>query len=197
MSETLNNEAGLLQSLARGDEKAFEQIYSRYSPIVFRTAKQFLQNDQLAADLLQDIFITIWIRRDSFVKVNNISAYLITMSRNLALTYLRDLAKEVTEKEKWAAVLPDTENETEQRLNRKTLGKILEESINQLPPQQKRVFSLAKLEGLSYEEIAGKMNISTTTVKQHIIAANKSVRRRLEEYGIPLSVCFLIFFSNN
>jgi len=197
VSETLNNEAGLLQSLARGDEKAFEQIYSRYSPIVFRTAKQFLQNDQLAADLLQDIFITIWIRRDSFVKVNNISAYLITMSRNLALTYLRDLAKEVTEKEKWAAVLPDTENETEQRLNRKTLGKILEESINQLPPQQKRVFSLAKLEGLSYEEIAGKMNISTTTVKQHIIAANKSVRRRLEEYGIPLSVCFLIFFSNN
>lgn len=197
MSKNLNNEAGLLQSLARGDEKAFEQIYSRYGPIVYRTAKQFLQNDQLAADLLQDIFITIWIKRDIFFNVKNLSAYLITMSRNLALTYLRDMAKEVIEKEKWAAVLPATENDTEQKLNRKTLGKILEESINQLPPQQKRVFSLAKLEGLSYGEIAREMNISTTTVKQHIIAANKAVRRRLEEYGIPLSVCLLIFFSNN
>jgi len=197
VSKNLNNETGLLQSLARGDEKAFEQIYSLYSPIVYRTARQFLQNDQLAADLLQDIFITIWIKRETFLKVNNLQAYLIVMSRNLALTHLREVAKEITEKEKWAAVLPDTENETEQKLNRKTLGKILEESINQLPPQQKRVFSLAKLEGLSYEEIAHKLNISTTTVKQHIIAANKSVRRRLEEYGIPLSVCLLIFFSNN
>jgi RNA polymerase sigma-70 factor (ECF subfamily) len=195
VSKNLYSEAGLLQSLARGDEKAFEQIYSMYSPDVYRTARQFLQNEELAADLLQDIFITIWIRRESFLKVNNLRAYLITMSRNLALTYLRDLAKEISEKEKWSIVLPKTENETEQKLNRKTLGKILEESIDQLPPQQKRVFRLAKIEGMSYEEIANQLNISPITVKQHIIAANKSVRRRLEEYGIPLSVCILIFFQ--
>ena len=161
-------------------------------PHCVQDCKQFLQNDQLAADPSKDIFITIWIKRDSFLKVNNLSAYLNTMSRNLALTYLKDMAKEVTEKEKWAAVLPVTENETEQKLNRKTLGKILEESINQLPPQQKRVFSLAKLDGLSYGEIARELNISPHCW-QHIL-------RKQAVEGVWKSTAFLypsvcLFFS--
>lgn len=172
----------LLELLSRGDQSAFDEIYLRYSPVIYKTALRFLQNDMRAADLVQELFVKVWIDREKFKEINNLKAYLITISRNLSIRYLKNISKELLARENWASgILRQSENNTEIYFNKIGLEKLLNESIALLPPQQQKVYYLAKIEGLTYKAISDELDISPVTVKKHMIAANRFVRKRLKK----------------
>lgn len=174
----------LLERLAKGDKSAFDVIYFRYSPAIYHTALRFLKDDMRSADLVQEIFTKLWVDRTKFDGIQNLKAYLIAMSRNLAIKSLKEIAAEALSRKEWAMRSNlHSENKMEDHFTNVELEKRLGETIALLPPQQRKVYYLARVEGLTYKSISDRLNISTVTVKQHMIAANRFVRERISRSG--------------
>ncbi|WP_236974418.1 RNA polymerase sigma factor [Membranihabitans maritimus] len=171
----------LIELLAKDDRSAFEEIYFRYSPVIYKTAVRFFKNKRRGSDLVQEIFTKIWTDRTKFQKVENFKAYITIISKNLAIRQLKKIAQERLAQEEWSYRIQRSENSTELYINKIGLEKLLSEAILLLPPQQKKVYQLAKIEGLTYKAISDELNISTVTVKKHMIAANRFVRERISE----------------
>ena len=177
-------ESELLKLLAKGDQNAFDKIYFHYSPAIYSSAVRFLKDDMKSKDLVQELFTKLWMDRQKFEAIQNLRAYLLTMSRNLAIRYLREIATESLAREQWALhTLQFQEIRPEDRLSHRELEQLLNDVIALLPPQQRKVYYMARIEGLTYSNISDRLNISTVTVKQHMIAANRFVRERISRQG--------------
>jgi RNA polymerase sigma factor, sigma-70 family len=118
--------------------------------------------------------------------------YLYTITRRLALNALRDLA---TLQRAIDALWTDMEkviNETEESLLLSDLRQFTESALVQLPPQQQLIFRMSRYQGLSYDEIAEQLHLSRNTVKNHLIAALKTLRTHFNQsdvaYFILISV---------
>lgn len=175
---------------------AFKQIYNRYAHHVYKTAYNFLGSAERSEDLMHEIFLVVWVNRANFIRVENMGAYLVTMSKNLALKHFRKLKKQKDAEKEYSNGVERAENFTELRLNGKELEETLRKAIDSLPPQQKQVFQLVKMEGLSHKAVSHQLQISPITVKRHVMLASRSIRAYLEPLGMPIPVsllCFLFF----
>lgn len=177
-------ECEILKLLAKGDRTAFDKIYVQYSPAIYSCAIRFLKDEMKSKDLVQELFAKLWEERKKFEAIQNLRAYLLAMSRNLAIRYLREIATESLAREQWVQHTHQfNENRTEDLLSHRELEQLLNDVIALLPPQQRKVYYLARIEGLTYTNISDRLNISTVTVKQHMIAANRFVRERISRQG--------------
>src|SRR5690606_41051850 len=86
------SDRNLLKLLASGHKEAFDELYTRYASIVYRTAWRFLQSEAGAADLTQELFIKLWTHREKFTDIDNMRSYISIISRNPAIRALRDQA---------------------------------------------------------------------------------------------------------
>ena len=177
------SEGRLLKLLGDGNKEAFDELYNRHSEVVYRTALKFLGNHENAADLTQEIFIKIWTDRSKYSDITNIRAYLSIISRNLAIRSWKKMARDRSALEEWAMQSGDERKDPniDDMIHLKGLEIFFAETVNQLPPQQRKVYRLAREEGLTYKNIARLLNISPITVKQHMVAANRFVRERWEQ----------------
>lgn len=182
-----------LRLLARGDASAFRRIYDRYSPDVYRAALRYLKSGDRAKDLVQEIFATVWEKRGDFGDVDNFRAYLITMSKNLALKHLKEISREITAKEEWTVHLKQDKESHASKTNRKELQQLLKETVVLLPEQQQQVFRMAKFEGLTYNAIADVLDISPNTVRNHIVAPNRFIRENLNKRDVLLPIGLMLY----
>jgi RNA polymerase sigma-70 factor (family 1) len=165
--------------LAEGSVEAFDEIYARYSAIIYKEALRLLRSREMAKDLVQEIFATLWDRRSRFEEVEHFQAYLVTMSKNLAYQYLFKASKEVVAKDEVMRSVRLYDNATEDEIDFRELETLIEETVDMLPVRQREVYDLARNRGLNYEAIADRLNISPNTVKNHLIAAKQFIRKRL------------------
>jgi RNA polymerase sigma-70 factor (ECF subfamily) len=189
----LFDESDVLKRLAEGNADAFNQVYTYYSPILYSEALRFLRSRELAKDFVQEIFTTVWDKRETFTAVEYLTTYLLTMGKNLAYQHWLKLSKEDLAKKEMGFIIKSQERVVENELEGKELENLLERTLELLPRQQKQVFHLAKGRGLSYKAISELLNISPNTVKNHIIAANQFIRKRLGYASsiISLGVAFV------
>ena len=195
LKPVLFDEREVLRRLADGSEEAFNQLYNYYSPVIYAETLKFLRSSELAKDLLQELFTIIWDRRKMFAEVECFTAYLVTMSKNLAYQYWMKASKEDLAKKEMVSMIRSQERVIEDGLEGKELEILLERTLEQLPRQQKQVFHLAKAEGMSYKAISELLNISPNTVKNHIIAANQFIRKRLGYASCLIVTSFLIVYQ--
>lgn len=174
----IHHEKRVLQLIAQGSEYAFTQLFDHYRNGIFGIALKFLKSPLLAEEVVQDVFLKIWLKRQDLNHVQNIEAYIITMARNLILDRLKKLAYEVAAKEELARQ-PAHINDTDHRLRQQQYEQLLRQAVNLLPPQQKQVYQLAKQEQMSYQDIADKMQLSRLTVKTHMAKALQFIRHYL------------------
>uniref|UniRef100_UPI003F705AE3 RNA polymerase sigma factor n=1 Tax=Dyadobacter sp. TaxID=1914288 RepID=UPI003F705AE3 len=166
-SRNLFDERETLAALARGDESAFAQIFGEYSPRVYRVALKFLDSKEAAEEVVQDIFMDIWLRREKMEEVLNLGGYLRGMVRKQVYdayrsnTAFSNLASELN-------YLNQSANTTEQLIQEHEYECFLEEVIGKLPVHQQEIYRLAKQEELSHEEIAQRLNLTRLAVKSHM-----------------------------
>lgn len=145
------------------------------SPKILRFATHFLHNEELARDVVQDVFLKLWQKKETLEKVENIEAYAMRMTRNRCLDMIR------TNK----AVALDTE--TDRNLQNQTVdvhAKVeLSEAANQiqaiiakLPELQQKIIRLRDIEQLSYDEIAEVTKLKINTIRVNLSRARKKVR---------------------
>jgi RNA polymerase sigma-70 factor (family 1) len=177
MSHTdLLNEKELLIQLKNGDDDAFEEIYRMYSHRLYVNLLRLVKSEDLAMDLLQDLYLKLWNNRSTIDTEKNIGSYLFSIAKNLAIDFFRKAARESNLKNHLIAVGTELYNHVDDVFFHKETAKILDQAISALPLQQQRIFNHCKMEGKSYNEVAEMMGISPATVGNQLVKAVKSVK---------------------
>lgn len=189
------NESELLMKIAEGDESAFCELFDYYQKYVFSFGRKLMRSNEIAEEIVQDIFIKIWERKEKLKEVDNFGGYLNILVRNHSFNLLRKLAYKQKTGAEMVLSYSDEDNHTQQTIDYRETLRILEEVLDTLPEQQKTVYRLCHLEGLKYEEAAAKMNISVATVHYHMKLALKNIRQHLLKNGLAYQLFFFFFFE--
>lgn len=185
------NEAQLLQKLKAGDQSAFDRLFKQYYKYLVVIAYKYVKDDHLSRDLVQDVYMDLWKRRESidielslkfFLRRAVINRSLSTIRKNSRMSFEEDAGLNVATKS----------NETESHYQMKELNEVLEAAYAKLPARCLEVFKLSRHEGLSHKEIAAKLDISTKTIENQMTKALKIIRVALKEYG---AIGFFLLFN--
>ncbi|POY37912.1 RNA polymerase subunit sigma-70 [Solitalea longa] len=194
----LSNEKELLAKIAEGDQRAFTLLFNHYHKNLFLFSIRLTKSEDVALEIVQDVFLKIWSVREKLVEVDSFGGYLSRIVRNHALNTLRQIARQA----KSLAVVPiDSEdfedptacNLTDQQLDYNQALFVLKGALESLAPQQKLVYQLCHIEGLKYEEAAQALNISPETVRAHMKKALSKIREHFRKNAIlyPLLIVAL------
>lgn len=194
-TKAIYNEGEVLRLLKQGSELAFAQLFDHYRPRIYRTARRFLKSTELAEEIVQEVFLKVWLKRETLHQVESLDAFLYTMARNLTFDALRKLSTESIAKQQLALAAEESDNITDLTLQENQYTELLEQAVAQLSPQQKQVFQLAKVEGLTHEAIAERLNISRLTVKTHMAKALQSIRSHLQPHLGTLVFLPFVFYK--
>ena len=171
-----------LARLKEGDQRAFNYFYEQHSLIIYRRLKKMVKIDTLAEEFLQDVFVKLWEKRHLVDPEQSLKAYLHLIAQNLVYDFYRKLAREARLQEEVKALFSEDYTPTEEDFYLKETAGLLQKAIDNLPAQQKLVFTLCKMEGKSYEEVGRDLGISTSTINGHIVKATKSVKTYMSDY---------------
>lgn len=176
---------------------AFGQLYEKYHGILYRSALKFVKSDELAREVVQEVFIRLWETRSNLREDLSFAAYIYTMARNHIFNMLKRASRETRIREQIRIHAETASNITESNLLFSEYRAVVNTAIAQLPPQRKRIFIMCREEGKSYEEVAGVFGISKSTVRDHMVKALKSVREHLYlKTGISVSLATLLAIVN-
>ncbi|MDX2048235.1 MAG: RNA polymerase sigma-70 factor [Chitinophagaceae bacterium] len=179
--KTVYVEHEMLLLLNTGSEFAFTQIFNHYRGRIYAVALKFLKSPAPAEEIVQDVFLKIWLKRYELHMVENFEAYLFTMARNFIFDRLKKMAYETAAQSELRGE-ETAINDTEYLVRQRQCLQLEQEAIQLLPPQQKLVYHFSKTEGLSHETIAQKMQLSRLTVKTHMAKALQSIRKYLNRH---------------
>lgn len=170
--------------LIEGDESVFQALFVEYYPPLVSFAMKYLDREEAAEDIIQDVFVKVWETRERLKDVDNLSAYLYQMVRFRCFNHLR------AEKIRHDATRSFTEEMDITEMNeyiKEETFRIVMHVIDQLPPGSRNVFSRA-IQGYSAKEIADELGITVETVKKQ----KQNARRILKE---RLGNLFTLFFA--
>jgi RNA polymerase sigma-70 factor (family 1) len=184
----LHNETWLLQQLAEGSDPAFREIYAAYVDAIYDVAMVYMKQPELAEDVAQSTFLTVWEKRTDLPSVESFTAWLYTVARNLVLRALR---KQVSQRNYVQFLhhrmghLPaygDIPLPAQVIVGKETED-LIRSAIERLTPQQRTAFLLHREEGLTYADIGERMGIATNTVRKHIHLALASLRIAIQQHS--------------
>jgi RNA polymerase sigma-70 factor (ECF subfamily) len=187
MPEERKQEESLLMTLLANDsEQAFKLLYNRYNNRIYKLSIRYLKSPTLAQEIVQDVFLKLWFERKNMHVDMPVEAWLITVAKNKLINQFKKLATERNLLSMYDVEMNVNKSDGETKMISNEFEKQLNTMINRLPQMQKQVFHFAKDDGLSYNEIASRMNISPLTVKTHMARALDKIRKSLRNYGIGL-----------
>lgn len=185
----------LLKYIAEGSEEAFRELFDRYKSSFYAVAFRMSRSAYVAEEIVQEVFVQIWLKRQLIAKARNPSGYLMSILHNCVYAHFRKAAKEKRIQELLAETMQEHEAGPEWVILEKEHRGIIEKIINRLPPQQKMIYKLAKQEGVSREKIANQLNLSPNTVRNHLAAAVDYLRIPLKKGISGLLLAITIIFS--
>lgn len=191
---TQSNEKELLMQVAEGNEFAFRRLFAIYHQRLGMHIFRITQSTELAEEVVQDVFLKIWMSRETLSRVDNFKAYLFVISKNHALNCLRKVVKEqlLLKKLEASNVVPfkTDSQDADQYYN------LIDEAIDHLPPQQQKVYLMSRHNRLKYHEIADQMELSRETVKKYLQIATTSIKDYVHEHmdAIALILGIIQFF---
>jgi len=191
----LDDEKELLTALKGGDVAAFEVLYKHYSKLIFRKLDKMIKHIPLAEELTQDVFVKIWDKRLLIDIDKPFNYYIFTIANHAVSDFYRKAARDQRLQDEILSASAQLYNPTEELLFYKESEIVLNRAIEDLPPQQRLVFKLCKIEGKSYEEVADQLNISTSTVSNHIVKATKTIKKAFfgSIHGfLALAICLFL-----
>lgn len=193
----LFSDAKELHLLASGDRrqswKAFENIFGRYQTRIYRMALRYTRSKELAEEVVQEIFLSLWLNRAKLDHVEAFDAYLFVSARNMMKAVVRKALNARNYEAEYASDRDALDISLEESIHHDHCKTLINEAMKLLSPQQHEIFRLAKVQGLSLDDVADEMNISKQTVKNHLTRAMKTMRATLQAL---LSLSVLIVWTS-
>lgn len=172
-----------IEDFVDGDMRAFDEIYSIYSPKLIKFVFSIVKLDSEVEDLVHEVFVKVWENREKIrIKTqSSFSSYLFTIAYNTTISFLRLKVKD----SQYVEFVKSTQVES---INDHLLDELSDEVkfeqisllIEQMPHKQREVFKMKYLQQLSYKEIASELGISVNTVENHINRARKFLKENLK-----------------
>lgn len=173
-------ESNDIDRIVNSDEAAFCRFMEYYSSRLYHYVYALIGQKEPSEEVVSDVFFEVWKNRRTLAGIENMNAWIQTITYRKALSYLRK------EKGKADLLLDDIgdsifapiQSPDEAMISREEMEKI-NNAIQQLPPKCKHVFFLAKIEGLPYKDIAALLDISVKTINNHIAFALEEIAKKL------------------
>ena len=187
------NQDRVLNELARGSKQALEQLFGYYYPRLYNFSKSFLKLEEGIDDILQEVFLKIWDNRKNIKTSYSFNSFIFTITRNLLLNELRSRLNNQKFRERIKGLSLAEEFVSFEQVEYTELKEKIDHLVGEMPEKQREVFRLSREEGLSYKEIAEKLNISEKTIEYHIHQAIGFLKKRLKSLGL-ISMLYVYLF---
>ena len=169
-----------LTALIKADDKhAFTEIYSRFHGLLYLYACKITRDDDIAEDLVQELFINIWDRRQSFIFTSSLASYLYTSIRYKFFDLVDKQKIRADYLQNMQFLLDEGAYDTDNYIAEKELAATIEKAISDLPEKMREVFLLSRKNNLSNKDIAEKLGIAEKTVKNQLSLALKSLKSQI------------------
>ena len=176
----LHNESELLSEVANGDTLAFRCLYEFYKNKLYGYSFSLTKSHVQSEDILQEVFLKIWLNKEELVKIDSFNAYLFSMVKYRVFNILKQSHHQNVISRELTTDVPVVDNSTEKSIDYSQLLTKVHTIIGKLPPQQKNVYRLSRDCGMKQKEIADRMGITVTTVKKHLTLALQFIRKNLD-----------------
>lgn len=183
---TLDEDLAVL--LKQGNHAAYTEIYNRYWQVLFIHSMKMLRDEEEALDVLQNIFVNLWLHASTITIKTSLRSYLYKMTRNQTLNTIEKSNTRNFHFESFSRYIEMDRPLTEESVNFNELSTRIEAEVSKLPPKMRAIFEKSRFDGLSHKEIAKELNVSENTVKTVLHRATKSLREKLG------SLIFFMFF---
>jgi RNA polymerase sigma-70 factor (ECF subfamily) len=183
--------------LKNGNRDAFNQLFNCYSQKLYCFARGYLKSEEEAEEIVQETFLKLWERKDYLNPELSVHAYLFKIAYNLIQKNLIRKFKDEALKHDLADELVDFDHKTSNALNYHFLLDHISLLIDKLPPRQKEIIVLRKLENYSTKDIAERLSISVKTVEAHLTAALKYLKEHLVTEKFDDLLLFALIFRKN
>lgn len=194
MEKEMADEKLILAKIANGDQLAFANLFHLYRNKVYGYALKILQSESSAQEIVQEVFIKLWLKRDQLSTIENFGGFLRVIVRNDTLNALKKIAVEHKNYSLVHLNKTEVDTGTENSIQYRETKKLLDDAIEKLPPQQKLVYKLCHVDGIKQKEVATQLNISPLTVKVHLREAVKSIRLYLDAHNEIKVLGILLLF---
>jgi RNA polymerase sigma-70 factor (family 1) len=183
------SDSELLDAIRQGDVNAFAELFRRYWKKLHTVAMSKVRCEEVAKEIVQELFISLWEKRATLT-INQVHSYLLIAIKNRILNYV---ASQNVLKKHWdyyREFIPSADKVTENDVQLNDLTAALEKSIEQLPQKSKLIFKLNRLDGQSIPDIATKLNLSEKAIQYHITSSLKKLRLQLRDFVLTLCLLF-------
>ncbi|GAA4786405.1 RNA polymerase sigma-70 factor [Olivibacter ginsenosidimutans] len=161
------------------DEKFFKELFDHYWPNLFGFCCYHIQDEEVSREIVQDLFLSLWERRNQLIINVNIGHYLYRAARLQIVRFHRDQIYERQRIDNVTTFFSQTANNTEERVYARDLDRYIAEVVDTLPPKCRKVYLMSRRDGLSISEIANALNLSIKTVEAHLTKALRHLRTEL------------------
>ncbi len=179
-----------VKRIKAGKTDSFDQMYRKYFPRLFAFSMHLTRSQTDADEIVQETFIKVWETRERLNPDLPFAAYLIKIARNLIYNKTTQRLREADLAFNYSQIQSNTSEVTSEEVNYNSLNSLLSEVVNQLPFMQKKVFTMSRLHGMSNQEIASRLQLSQSTVENHINLAIRKLKNLLLRHEVYL-VLFL------
>ena len=179
------NDVLLVGELKASNQKAFRALFDKYYQDIYGYSISLLKNKELAEENVQEVFLKIWLHRETLDADKSFKSFLFTIARNQAFNSLNKAAHDTALKEEVFYTSQQAYEQADYAVREDYMKKLEKQAINELPPGRKKIFKMSRKKGMSYEEISTELGISVSTVKNQMSKALETMRvflRAHDEY---------------
>ena len=180
--------------LRNDDINAFNTLYWEYHAAVYANTLKFIKDPAIAVDIVQEVFVTLWGKRHSIDPEQDIAGWLFVISHHKTVDQLKRKLKQALAQKELSIFTEDHSIIVNRDVKEDQLNAI-EEAMDQLSPQKRKVFELCKVQGRTYKKAAEELHISKYTVKEYLSEALISIKKYIGEHPRQTGVViyFLVF----
>jgi RNA polymerase sigma-70 factor (family 1) len=193
-SSYLNSENHLFISISEGNETAFGQCYAEYGRMLMPFLIKLVGSRDSAEEIIQEVFLKVWLHRDRLAAVENPRSWLFKVAANTGRNWLK---KKMMIEQHMRTQRDQTEASADlmaESLDLRSVARLIQETIQSFPPQRKLIYQMSREEGLKPAEIAARLQLSVSTVKNTLLSALKTIRENIGDAGL-LGAFFLFFIK--
>lgn len=191
----------LLLEISSHNEEAFKTLFTRHRDKLFAYIFKVTKSRETSEEIVMDVFMKLWQSRTVLTEIKNFDAFLFHVAKNKSLDFLRSAAKDRVLTELILDQMNNREggHQPDERIILTELKSKINETIEQLSPQRQTVFRLSREQHMTYDEIASHLQLSKSTVKNHIFDSLHFIRRHISTHAdfILLGITIFLKYSES
>lgn len=184
----------LIEKLLNGDLRAFDKLYGKYAKKLYGFSLKYLKNETEAEELVQEVFVKVWAKRDTLRKDTSFKSYLFTIAYNDILKFFRSKSYHKAYL-KEAIAITDICDKSADGLYYNSVLEQVDKLIDEMPERRRSIFIKSRKEGKSAKEIAEELGISPGTVDNNISEALKFLKSNMSQDLLALFLFFCLFLK--